>query len=381
MCNRAPWVVDGGAGRPVWSPRPARSLPALVLAILAAVAGFPGAAAGKDVYIDSRARAGGDGTQAFPFRALREAVVRSGNRYLLRRGGTYAGLIEIGGVDNVELAAWGTGVLPRVGGAPRAKYGVRLVSTSNVTITGLRLSNFEGACVLVVGSRDYRIHGNHCHDALFGVAVNAGKLGPGGTIEDNVIHRVSGDGIGAWSLPAGAVIRNNHIYDFGNDGIDILGSWGAVVEGNTIHDSTDHPEIARGMGHSGIKAGGNRGAGGGNNLVSGNTVYRVKNFGIWNRGAVGNVYRNNTCYENGVNFNFVSSEGPSRAIIEGNVARDPTFAAGLRYSVFIPAAADLVRASDNQWQGGLVNVKGAGILSEERSYLDVMQPLERGTRF
>lgn len=353
---------------------------AVVVAMLL-LAGLPGAAHAADIFFDSRAGDGGNGTRAAPYRSLGQVVVQSGNRYLLRRGRAYPGQIDIGGVDDVVLGAWGSGKPPLVGGDVRTAYGVRLFTTSNVTVTGLELGNFDGACVLVVGSRDYHVQDNTCHDALYGVTVNAGRLGPRGYIERNIIFHVSGDGIGAWNLPEGAIIRDNHVYDFGNDGIDILGSWGSVVENNLIHDSTDHPEIPRGMGHSGVKAGGNSGAGGGNNLIAGNTVYRVKNYGIWNRGAVGNTYRGNTCYENGVNFNFVNSDGPSRAIIEGNVARDPTYAAGLQYSVFIPAAADIGRADDNWWQGGIVNVKGAGILIDENLYRQVMQPQEQATRF
>jgi parallel beta-helix repeat protein len=178
------------------------------------------------------------------------------------------------------------------------------------------------------------------------------------------------------------VIRVNHIHDFGNDGIDVLGSTGAVIDGNTIHDSFDHAVLdGRGTTHAGIKAGGNRGRGGGRNIVLGNTVYGVKNFGIWNRGAIGNVYRGNTCYRNGVNFSFVSSEGPSRAVVVDNVAREPSFAAGLRYSVAMPAAGELAGASGNLWEGGLVRVGDAGVISDERRYRELMAPLEADARF
>lgn len=351
------------------------------LGLAMVLAGWQVDASCETLFIDATVRQEGDGTRAFPFRSLAEAVIRSGNSYLFRRGGVYDGGIELGGVEDVQLGAWGEGPPPLIDGKGAADYGIRLLSTSRVTVSDLEFGNFKGACILVVGSRDYQIRNNHCHDALYGVAVNAGKLGPGGLIEGNRIHRVAGDGIGSWNLAAGVVIRGNHIFEFGNDGIDILGSFGAIVEGNTIHDSVDHPELPRGLGHTGVKAGGNGGAGGGGNVITGNTVYRVKNFGIWNRGAVGNVYRGNTCFENGVNFNFVSSEEPSLAVIENNVARDPTFAAGLRYSVFIPAAADLRHAANNRWHGGLINVKGSGLVTDLAEYLQIMQPLEQGTQF
>lgn len=346
-----------------------------------ALSGLPGTVFAADIYIDSKARAGGNGTQAFPYRSMQEAPLRSGNRYLLRRGGTYPAPIEIGGVENVVVEPWGKGQPPVVGNATPAAYGVRVFSTRNVTVSGLELKNFTGACILAVGSVNYRIQNNRCSDALYGVAVNAGRLGPGGLIEGNRINRVKGDGIGAWNLPPGVVIRNNHIFDFGNDGIDILGSRGAVIEGNIIHDSTDYPDIPKSAGHSGIKAGGNVGAGGGNNTIVGNTIYRVKNFGIYNRSAVGNVYRYNICYENGVNYNFVNPEEPSMAVIEGNLARSPTFEAGLEYSVYIPPAHELRSASSNTWQDGLVRVKAVGMFSAEASYLRVMQPVEQNTRF
>jgi parallel beta-helix repeat protein len=353
----------------------------LVFAMLLASVLLPCMGIAEDIYIDSAADSTGDGTEVFPFVSIHKTVIRSGNRYLFRRDRVYDGDIDIAGVRDVELGAWGFGLPPLIKGVAGAGNGIRLVSSARVSVVGLELSNLDGACILVVGSVDYRIQDNHCHDARFGVVVNAGKMGPEGLIYGNRIHRVSGDGIGTWNLTAGIIIKNNHVYDFGNDGIDILGSSGVIVEGNTVHDSIDRPEMDRGMSHTGIKAGGNRGAGGGNNIVSGNTVYRVKNFGIWNRGAVANIYRGNTCYDNGVNFNFVNPSVPSLATIEGNLARDPSFAAGLRYSVFIPVAADLRGAANNLWLGGLVNVKDRGVIGDEASYRALMQPLERGTRF
>lgn len=343
------------------------------------LASMPGRAA--DVYIDSNATAKGSGTILHPFQSIRETRIRSGNSYFLRRGGVYPGGIEIGGVENVTLGAWGEGAKPVIDGRGIDEQGIRVVSTRNVTVTELEVTRVKGASVLVLGSEGFRIHGNHLHDALYGVAVNAGKLGPRGTIESNVIEHVWGDGVGAWNLTPGVVVRNNRVRYFGNDGIDVLGSTGAVIEGNTVHDSFDHELHSRGTTHAGIKAGGNRGSGGGYNIVVGNSVYGVKNFGIWNRGAVGNVYRDNVCYGNGVNFSFVSTEGPSRAVIEGNVARDPTFAGGLRYSVAMPPAVELSVAADNHWKGGLVRVGDVGVISDERQYLDVMAPQERGTWF
>jgi parallel beta-helix repeat protein len=359
--------------------RYASGLPAVLVALALLIA--PPAGRAGDFYIDSGVTTKGDGSSSYPFRSIGEAPIRSGNRYLLRRGGVYPGAIEIGGVQNVTIEAWGEGAPPVIDGRGTDEYGIRLVSTRNVAVTGLEIARVRGACVLVLGSEDYRIRSNHLHDALYGVAVNAGKLGPRGYIEENHIHHTTGDGVGAWSLAAGAVIRGNHIHDFGNDGVDVLGSIGAVVEGNRIHDSFDHALHSRGSTHAGIKAGGNRGHGGGRNIVIGNTVYGVKNFGIWNRGAVGNVYRDNTCYGNGVNFSFLSSEGPSRAVVVGNVAREPSFAAGLRYSVAMPAASELAGASGNAWEGGLVRVGAEGVVSDERRYREIMAPLEADTRF
>jgi hypothetical protein len=211
--------------------------------------------------------------------------------------------------------------------------------------------------------------------------VNAGRLGPGGLIEGNRIRDVLGDGIGAWNLDGTVVIAANDISEFGNDGIDVLGSTGAVIHRNYIHHSIDRPGLARGLVHAGIKAGGNAGAGGGGNIVAANVVHDVKNFGIFNREAVGNVYVGNECYRNGVNFNFVRERGPALATVIGNVSRGATFAAGLRYSVFIPGPGDLRSASANTWEGGVVNVKGVGIVVGLPEYLLAMRPLEDGTRF
>jgi len=349
-------------------------------AMLISLVALPHANA-ETFYIDSRQSERGDGTMQSPYRSWDSATLQSGNRYLFRRGGIYRAPIEIGGVENIEIGAWGEGADPLIDGGNSAPYGIRIFSTRNIIVTGLHLAQVNGACIVLVGSAEYQIRGNHCHTARFGIIVNAGKLGPRGTIENNLVHGVGGDGIGAWDLAPGAVIRYNHIYDFGNDGIDILGSWEAVVENNVVHDSTDRPEIDRGMVHAGIKAGGRQGKGGGNNAIVGNLVYGVKNYGIWNRGAIGNVYRGNTCYDNGVNFSFVSSEGPAMAVIEDNVARDPSFAAGLRYSVYIPPPSELRSAANNWWQGGLVSVKDVGVINDHRHYMETMAPYEEGTRF
>lgn len=335
-------------------------------------------------YIDPNSRAAGRGlgTKARPFKQWKEFVVKSGNRYLQKRGTVAQGGILLKNVRNVTIGAYGEGPRPLLDGQEMVENGIKLVSTQNVTVSGLALRRYRGSCISIVGSADYLIEKNTCEQAKYGISINSGKFGPRGWIVGNKIRDTTGDGIGAWNLSPGPVIRDNRIHRFGNDGIDVLGSTNAVIVGNYVHESLDKVGIgSRGATHAGIKAGGNRGDGGGNNYVIGNIVRAVKNYGIYNRSAIGNVYIDNLCEGNGVNFNFVSPEGPSFAFITGNISRKPSYVAGLKYGVFIPDTKSLNYADGNQWYDGTINVMGVGQIFDPEVYKRKMYPNEINTIF
>ena len=329
---------------------------------------------------DSDVAGRGWGTEARPYKQWGDVTIRSGNEYLQKSGTVSRGGISIKGVRNVFIGAYGEGPQPQLDGRKMVDNGIKLVATQNVAISGFTLRRYRGSCIHIVGSANYLIENNTCEQAKYGISVNAGEFGPRGRIIGNEIRDTTSDGIGAWNLNPGPIILDNHVHRFGNDGIDVLGSTNAVIAENNVHESFDIiGKGSRGTTHAGIKAGGNRGKGGGNNYVIGNTVRAVKNYGIYNRAAVGNVYIDNLCEGNGVNFNFVNPEGPSFAYIAGNISRNPSYVAGLEYGVFIPNADALSYADGNHWYDGVINVQGLGRISDQDDYRGKMYPNESGT--
>ena len=320
------------------------------------------------------------GNELQPYKSIVKVEFKRGNRYLIKRGSIIESTIELRGIDEVEIAAYGEGEKPQIVGAASMKYGIFILGSKQIVIRDFELHGFTESCIHLTGAPNYLIDGIECHQSKFGISINTGKFPSPGIIRNSNIHDVRADGIGAWSMNPGATIINNHIYRFGNDGIDVLGSVDAVIKGNDVHESVDSTDIGfRGYHHVGIKAGGNSDAGGGQNIVESNTVWGVSHFGIFNRNAIGNVYRNNLCYENGVNFNFVAKSVASRATVEGNTSRNATYEKGLKYDVFIPPPEDLESADGNRWQDATVNIKTKGHVSDTASYRKAMMPFEQNS--
>jgi parallel beta-helix repeat protein len=337
----------------------------------------------KVVYIDSNYKGIiSTGSQQAPYSKWADFKLKSGTTYKVKKNSVFKETLFIGGLHDIAVISYGNGNDPVIDAEGRGEYGVKLLSTKDVHIKGLAVKNTKKACFFIIGSRRFLLEEFKCSNSWYGVQINNGKNLVSGVVSNGIVKNTRADGIGSWGINGGLKITGNTISEFGNDGIDILGSTGVEVSGNTVFQSVDSPIIGRrGSMHVGIKAGGNRGKGGGRNLIKNNTVYKVKNFGIFNRAAVGNSYIGNYCYENGVNFNFVNPERASMARVEGNISERATFIAGLNYDVFIPRPTDLEFADHNKWYNAKVNVKGVGVIDDIKKYKKAMAPYEQYTEF
>ena len=343
-----------------------------------------------DVFIDPSFESNDKlGTISNPFSSFSAITISSNNRYLLKRGTVLHEEIIVGGVNDVVFDAYGEGANPVIDGDLSRSYGLKIFTTNNLEIKNIKVKNVTVSCFLIMGSSQFLLSNYGCENSKgYGVQVNVGKNQISGTIENGEIYNVLSDGIGAWDIPGGLIIKNNRVNSFGNDGIDVLGSRNQIIESNTVWHSIDNPdeETSRGTTHAGIKAGGNLGKGGGENIVQYNIVYDVKNYGIYNRNAVGNTYLGNICYDNGVNYNFVADEEPSKAKIIENVSyrtpnRIPERLADLGYDVFIPQGLDNVEEYKNQWLGAIVNVRNYARVNNKEDYIKAMAPFGSDTIF
>ena len=343
----------------------------------------------RDIHIDTNYTSFyRSGSANAPYNKFSDFEIMSGQSIYISAGSVIREQVDIQGKKNITISTYGQGERPIIDLDNKFANGIKLLSAQNIVIENVDIRHALKACVHVVGSANFKLRNLKCSNSVIGIQVNDGKYKSTGEILGNVISEVSGDGIGAWSLDKGIIIKNNTVSNFGNDGIDILGSYDSVIEGNTVHSSFDsvtrdgrEKAGGRGVTHAGIKAGGNKTRGGGRNIVRSNTVYKVKNFGIFNRHAINNIYDSNICYENGVNYNFVKSNGPSLATIVNNTSRDATHEAGLKYDIFMPQKEHLVRANNNRWVEPVIKVKNIGVYAEKGAYLQTMAPFEQETVF
>jgi parallel beta-helix repeat protein len=217
------------------------------------------------------------------------------NEYVaLANSGTAEKPIVFAGHPGETVVLDGSSVAPDPTLTPGNMHGaVVSLSGDYVTIKNLEVTKSAGPGVQINGNHDVvdalHIHGN------FGPGVNTWKASYGliqnSTVHDNYDRRPNssidgdtGDGIHI-GLSNNMTVRNNAVYHNSDDGIDC---W----DGN-------------------------------NNLVEGNTIYS-NGYGIGGDGegvkigiGTGNVVRNNTAYDNRLQFDGGESGGNT---IEGNTA-------------------------------------------------------------
>ena len=105
---------------------------------------------GVTYYLD--AQAGSDdnsGTsENAPWQTLAKAsqlTLQAGDRLLLKRGGTFHGVLEISGHGQsgrpIEVGAYGTGSQPKVVGFDESDYAVRILNSEYLTLRDLEIVN------------------------------------------------------------------------------------------------------------------------------------------------------------------------------------------------------------------------------------------------
>jgi parallel beta-helix repeat protein len=313
------------------------------------------------VYIDPDNTASErDGSIENPYNTWAEMVTDYGwvnsTTYLQKRGTVAEEMLDISGKSDVVIGVYGSGNAPAEIDAEDTRANcIKATTCARIIITGFKCYGATDAAIRAMGSEDFLIQGNECHDSFYGIAIgtSGGGLDPDGVVDNNYIHDTDGDSIGAWTLSPGITATNNVCTRFGNDGIDVLGSTGATISGNICFDSVLGPRDS----NTGIKAGGNAGAGGSNNTVTNNIVWNCKNIGIYNRHANGNTYTGNYAYGCGVNFNLVNGTDGGGSDTDVTLTYNragPSYTGS--YSVYLPPPADIVEADNNVWDGGDVRI-------------------------
>jgi parallel beta-helix repeat protein len=182
----------------------------------------------------------------------------------------------------------------------------------NASGAGIQIASTAGGNILILN--------NDSH--------HNGKLGTSG-----------GDGIGNSSAAAGNVIRGNRVYRNNDDGIDLWGAVGTLVEGNWSWENGKKDDLTPTGGNGvGLKLGGGT-SGDGQHNVRNNVVWRNQHSGLEDNGAnlPMNVF-NNTAWENGVaNFSFYTR---AAFVLKNNLSFPNSL-------VYFPAA-EVIR-QNNSW--------------------------------
>ncbi|MEU8789287.1 right-handed parallel beta-helix repeat-containing protein [Streptomyces sp. NPDC048643] len=252
----------------------------------AGAASAHGAPLGTSYYVDCQGgddRASGAGPTA-AWRSLAKAsehVYGAGDRLLLRRGGSCAGVLAPAGSGAagapVRIDAYGLGAKPRIeGGGARAA--VRLVDTEQWEIRNLDISNSgaptttERRAGILVQLTDYGVARHFVVDEVDVHDVNGADFkdpDPSGgilftvlgssvptrfdsvTVEDSTVRHVDRTGIAtastwgrrpehpsgpgtSWEPQTGVAVRRNTVQDVGGDGIVVQTAKGARVEHNRV---------------------------------------------------------------------------------------------------------------------------------------------------
>lgn len=333
------------------------------------------------------------GTQSNPYTAWSEVTIASNNTYLQKCGTAAYEQVTFAAVSNVTLGAYGTGAKPKIDGSATRSYGIYFYgNTSNVKIENFEICNTLSAGIYLSGSayyviRDNYIHNINCTDDKmpvsgtlgFGILVNYNNAG-GGLICFNNIKYTYADGIGAHTLTYGITAQNNTIEFFGNDAIDVLGSHNAIIEGNECRNSFFG---TKGEANSGIKAGGNAGAGGDSNIVRYNWCHGIYNYGIFNRNATNNVYYGNACYDNGQNYNLGIADVSGAGLhISYNYSIDANYGDGCGYDVYMPELDDVAECNNNIWTGSpTMKIHNGGTYTTLSSWQSAYWPFDTCSTF
>lgn len=205
-------------------------------------------------------------------------------------------------------------------------HGIYLAGTSSNNIVeqcnvhnNTRVQASGAGIIIEAGSNNLILNNDSHHNGVYGTS--------------------GGDGIDVNSPGTGNVVRGNRLWRNNDDGVDLWGSKGVLVENNWSWENGKKDDLtASGGDGTGFKLGGG-GAANGLHTIQNNLAWRNKGNGFDNNSATLtiNVF-NNTSWDNGTsNFSFYS---PVAYVLKNNLSFPRAF-------IYIPATQ--VVQKNNTW--------------------------------
>ncbi len=249
-----------------------------------------------------------------PFRTVaRAASVAQAGATVYLRAGTYQEYLAFGnsGTSSARITFEGyPGETPVIDGSHIATNVAGVwsqpplirITGSYVTLRRIEVKNAAADGIYVTGSNVIMDALHIHHTYLSGIRLFSAW---DGTVSNSTIHDVYDWGSGgndadcisaSWYVPHGRhTIRNNHIYNCSDDGIDMWTSTDNLLEGNVIHHA-GYPGNGNG---TGFKLGSAASPYGGRNIVRNNIIYDCRSWGIGSAEGPDNQVYNNTAFRNG----------------------------------------------------------------------------------
>jgi Right handed beta helix region len=249
-------------------------------------------------------------TSSSPWKTLAKVnskVFQPGDTVRFKRGDTWTkqrlNITSSGKAGQpITFGTYGSGNLPKFDGSYdfSAFNGVTINGRVWIVIDGLHLYRFTKGIWIDNGASNITIKNSrisHTGDECVGIKGNVNNV----TIEVNVIHDCgqsrNGEGIYVGTDPSKAggvldrtkniVIRNNQIYNTGNEAIELkAGTSDCIVQNNSIHDVND---FTRGAIHAGLWTNPLTIP---NHWIDSNFIFNVKGIGIEIRSGNIQVTRN-----------------------------------------------------------------------------------------
>ncbi len=208
---------------------------------------------GKNIYVMSGIHASmGTGTKEKPFNSIAEAlkVAKPGDIVRLLPG-VYYGPVNFskGGLPGrpITLTADGPARSSVIDGQGANINGIQ-VNYPYIVINGLEIRNVKYSGLKCDGDLNGSNDGNEYGSwGGYGERHNRVNGANGLVFKNNYIHHIGYDGIKVGHVNDIQII-NNEVYKTGTNGqqqgIDLVGVYGAVIKGNYVHDDIDKPAMA-----------------------------------------------------------------------------------------------------------------------------------------
>jgi phosphatase NudJ len=236
---------------------------------------LPRAAGAATWHVDQSASAGGDGSQAKPFRAINDvkSVLKTGDTVLIRSG-TYQETVNFwhlpagtGGRTTIQAASGHQPIIDAGGGS----YGLQAGETPDMTFEGLIVRNADEGFIFyssaaggtpnadggqVIGCKTENIAGAAVEFYLSGHGLVegcdlqgsvAGKKVDGAVIRGNKIHNASAEGITLHADSKNCKYLGNSVYDNFHVNIYLDSASNMIVDGNVVYETGTPPDDQTGI--------------------------------------------------------------------------------------------------------------------------------------